>query len=141
MNDHIPHGDLTADNFCGAKTRAGSPCKRISHGRNSGSRCNLHGGKSLSGMFHPSYKHGLYSEQVFSDTRLEYEQGVRQRRQKREDNYVIPKLQAWLDSRRVLNARSISAFMAMSRNLRGEYHDRLAVQWAKYRAKVERERG
>jgi hypothetical protein len=45
---------------CGAKTRAGTPCKRMpSPYRN---RCSLHGGKSLSGGGHPNYKHGFYSK-------------------------------------------------------------------------------
>ncbi|HEX8231006.1 MAG TPA: HGGxSTG domain-containing protein [Chloroflexia bacterium] len=44
---------------CNAKTRAGTPCKRspMFFGR-----CNLHGGKSLSGIAHPGYKHGFYSK-------------------------------------------------------------------------------
>ena len=49
-----------ANPICGAKTRAGTPCKRRpSSYRN---RCSLHGGKSLSGGGHPNYKHGLYSK-------------------------------------------------------------------------------
>jgi hypothetical protein len=45
--------------FCGAKTRAGSPCKRA---RNFTGRCHLHGGKSLFGISHPNYRHGAYSK-------------------------------------------------------------------------------
>jgi hypothetical protein len=45
--------------ICGAKTRAGTPCKR--HPTLQG-RCNLHGGKSLPGITHPNYKHGWYSK-------------------------------------------------------------------------------
>ena len=44
---------------CGAKTKAGTPCKRAP---TLVGRCNLHGGKSLIGMSHPNYKHGLYSK-------------------------------------------------------------------------------
>src|SRR4051794_24996829 len=47
--------------LCGAKTRAGTPCKRAPtiHGR-----CNLHGGRSLVWLAHPNYKHGWYSKAV-----------------------------------------------------------------------------
>lgn len=44
---------------CGAKTRAGTPCKRASM---LNGRCNLHGGKSLCSFGHPNYKHGYYSK-------------------------------------------------------------------------------
>jgi len=45
---------------CGAKTRAGAPCKRMPcTGR---TRCNLHGGKSLSGVASRQWKHGYYSK-------------------------------------------------------------------------------
>lgn len=55
MNAVIPHeGPL-----CGAQTRRGTPCRRRrAPGR---PRCNLHGGKSLRGIAHPRFKHGLYS--------------------------------------------------------------------------------
>lgn len=45
---------------CGAKTRAGTPCKRLPSPPCN--RCSLHGGKSLGGGGHPNYKHGLYSK-------------------------------------------------------------------------------
>lgn len=52
MNAERPHE-------CGARTRAGAPCKRRpSPGRN---RCRLHGGRSPWGVFHPNFRHGLYS--------------------------------------------------------------------------------
>lgn len=45
---------------CGAKTRAGTPCKRApATGR---TRCKLHGGASLSGPASPTWKHGRYSK-------------------------------------------------------------------------------
>lgn len=54
--------DLAAvpeDRRCGAKTRAGTPCKRwAAHGR---TRCKLHGGASYRGIAHPNYQHGYYS--------------------------------------------------------------------------------
>ncbi len=50
---------------CGAKTRAGTPCRRpagwgtdhVGEGR-----CKLHGGRSLRGFLHPRYKHGRYAQ-------------------------------------------------------------------------------
>jgi len=44
---------------CGAKTRARTPCKSIAMANG---RCRLHGGKSLSGIASPSFKHGRYSK-------------------------------------------------------------------------------
>ena len=45
---------------CGAKTRAGSPCKRRpARGR---TRCRLHGGASRRWWNHPRFKHGKYSK-------------------------------------------------------------------------------
>ena len=44
---------------CGARTRAGTPCKRRPTFQG---RCNLHGGKSCVGIGHPNYKHGWYSK-------------------------------------------------------------------------------
>ncbi|MEO1573205.1 MAG: HGGxSTG domain-containing protein [Bacteroidota bacterium] len=50
---------LPAEARCGAKTRTGSPCKNPSvRGHR---RCRMHGGRSLSGVFSPRLKHGLYS--------------------------------------------------------------------------------
>jgi len=51
--------------LCGAKTRAGTPCRRpagwgtdhVGEGR-----CKLHGGRSLRGFLHPRYKHGRYAQ-------------------------------------------------------------------------------
>lgn len=48
--------------LCGAKTRAGTPCKRLA--RTSTGRCKLHGGASLKGTDHPGYKHGRYSKHL-----------------------------------------------------------------------------
>lgn len=44
---------------CGAKTRAGTRCKRAAMPNG---RCHLHGGKSLSGVAHPNFKTGRYSK-------------------------------------------------------------------------------
>lgn len=44
---------------CGAKTRSGAPCKRAS---SANGRCNLHGGKSLSGVASPRFSSGRYSK-------------------------------------------------------------------------------
>lgn len=46
--------------ICGAKTRAGTPCKRWP--LTFRSRCRLHGGASYSGIASPSFKHGQYSK-------------------------------------------------------------------------------
>ncbi len=45
--------------LCGARTRSGMACKAWAM-RNG--RCAKHGGKSLFGIAHPNYKHGLYSK-------------------------------------------------------------------------------
>ncbi|CAN1520486.1 hypothetical protein MCEKH45_01088 [Methylophilaceae bacterium] len=46
---------------CGAKTRAGTPCKKPSViGK---TRCRLHGGLSPSGEAHYNYKHGRYTKE------------------------------------------------------------------------------
>ena len=62
----IEHRDI-----CGAKTRAGTPCKRSP--RPNG-RCNLHGGKSLSGLASPTFKHGRYSKHLPSRLSQRYEE-------------------------------------------------------------------
>ena len=46
---------------CGAKTRAGTPCKRA--GMTNG-RCNLHGGKTPNGVDSPHFIHGRYSRHL-----------------------------------------------------------------------------
>lgn len=45
--------------ICGAKTKAGTPCKRRPTIQK---RCHLHGGQSPLGMGHPNFKHGWYSK-------------------------------------------------------------------------------
>ena len=45
---------------CGAKTRAGTPCRRWA--LNGSNRCRLHGGKTQSGSASANYKHGKYSQ-------------------------------------------------------------------------------
>lgn len=45
--------------LCGAKNRAGEPCRALAiKGR---TRCRLHGGRSPAGIGHPRYVHGFYS--------------------------------------------------------------------------------
>jgi hypothetical protein len=46
--------------LCGAKTRAGTPCKRLA--RWPQGRCRLHGGRSRWGIAHPNFKHGRRSK-------------------------------------------------------------------------------
>lgn len=45
---------------CGAKTRAGTPCRQTIICENG--RCRMHGGTSLRGLASPRYKHGRYSK-------------------------------------------------------------------------------
>ena len=67
----IPH----ASRRCGAKTRAGHPCKNW--GMDNG-RCRMHGGKStgpqtpegLERIRKASWKHGRYSQQIQRERRM-----------------------------------------------------------------------
>jgi hypothetical protein len=51
---------MTQRKLCGAKTRAGTACKRSA--RQPQGRCRLHGGLSLGGVAHPNFKHGRRSK-------------------------------------------------------------------------------
>jgi hypothetical protein len=51
--------------LCGARTRAGTPCKRIA--RQPQGRCRLHGGGSLMGFAHPNFVHGHRSKYWFPE--------------------------------------------------------------------------
>lgn len=53
--------------ICGAKNRSGLPCQK--YPVQGGKRCQLHGGKSLSGKAHPNYKHGGCTLEVRAQTR------------------------------------------------------------------------
>jgi hypothetical protein len=69
MNEHDQH------NLCGAKTRAGTPCKRAPvRGRN---RCNLHGGKTPRGAALPQFKDGQYSNILPVRLAARYEELIR----------------------------------------------------------------
>ena len=57
MDEQAPHGNR----YCGAKTRAGTPCRRFAMANG---RCPNHGGKSLSSAFSPTLKHGRYSKSL-----------------------------------------------------------------------------
>lgn len=69
MNAEQPH----ERRICGAKTRAGTPCKRAPMANG---RCNLHGGKSPSGMAHHGYKHGRHSKHLPQRLRQRYTEAV-----------------------------------------------------------------
>jgi hypothetical protein len=60
-NPRAPHaiGDHPIRTPCGAKTRAGTPCRgwAMSNGR-----CRMHGGSALAGIASPTFRHGLYSK-------------------------------------------------------------------------------
>jgi glucans biosynthesis protein len=62
MHAPIPHEgppDRGDRPLCGARTRAGAPCRKLpAPGR---TRCRLHGGASPLGPVHPRFKHGRYS--------------------------------------------------------------------------------
>lgn len=49
---------------CGAKTRSGTPCKKMPlHDKN---RCRLHGGMSPSGKAHWNYRHGNRTKEAIA---------------------------------------------------------------------------
>lgn len=52
--------------LCGAKTRFGGRCRLP--GMKNG-RCRFHGGKSLSGVLHGRYKHGMYTKEALEERR------------------------------------------------------------------------
>ncbi|MFO1352036.1 MAG: HGGxSTG domain-containing protein [Gammaproteobacteria bacterium] len=62
--------DFASLSHCGAKTRAGTPCRRI--GRKSSGRCRLHGGRStgpktaegLARSRRANWRHGGYSAEA-----------------------------------------------------------------------------
>ncbi len=56
---HSTDSQQATPNTCNAKTRGGGRCKR--RPVRPGGRCNLHGGKSLRGIFHPNFRHGRFS--------------------------------------------------------------------------------
>ena len=62
-DDNYPMNDVQ---LCGAKTRAGTPCKlpAMPNGR-----CRLHGGRSLRGRSHGRYKHGLFTQEAIEQRR------------------------------------------------------------------------
>ncbi|MFN8533863.1 MAG: HGGxSTG domain-containing protein [Dehalococcoidia bacterium] len=64
MQAEKPHGR------CGAKTRAGDPCRRLpAPGR---TRCYSHGGKSLAGPASPRWKDGRYSKLIPANLATSY---------------------------------------------------------------------
>ncbi len=77
--------DVPSDRLCGAKTRAGTPCKNW--GRWWSGRCRMHGGKSPGSIASPAFKHGWYSR---------YEPWVSVRRQveerERRDRWVAARM-------------------------------------------------
>ncbi len=60
---------------CGAKTRAGGPCRNW--GMQPSGRCRMHGGKSYGGIASPTFKHGWHSTYPpFSAVRKQIEQRI-----------------------------------------------------------------
>lgn len=64
-------------NKCGAKTKAGTPCKKA--GMENG-RCRLHGGATPRGIAHPNTKHGRYSKDLPTKLSSKYEAALADRR-------------------------------------------------------------
>lgn len=57
-----PQFDENGKQICGAKTSKGTPCRKPPKpGKN---RCKLHGGNNLSGIAHPNYKDGRYTNDI-----------------------------------------------------------------------------
>src|SRR5690606_3084472 len=70
VNSAQPYGRPT----CGAKTRAGTPCKRAPvPGR---TRCRLHGGLTPAGASHYNFKTGRYSKVLPARLRERYEEAA-----------------------------------------------------------------
>ena len=71
---------------CGAKTRAGTPCKAPKvNGRN---RCRKHGGSSPRGAKSPQFQHGFYSQdaqvkQFWKSVERHYQHNLRNERAER----------------------------------------------------------
>jgi len=59
--------------ICGAKTRAGTPCRRPPR---SNGRCKLHGGKSLKGIGSPTFKTGKYSKYLPAPIQEKYHEAI-----------------------------------------------------------------
>ena len=72
--DGVTPNDLNLLPLCGAKTRAGVPCKRYGNVRNG--RCHLHGGAStgpinpISGASHPRYTTGKRTKEAIATRKL-----------------------------------------------------------------------
>lgn len=113
MNAPIPHERRQSVSTCGAKTRSGTPCKRLPAVPNKGGRCNLHGGKSLAWFAHPNFKHGRYSKYSFEGIRLRAERAQRKR--------MRP---VWCEFKKWLKAHpepSLKQFMAAWRRIRNAH--------------------
>jgi hypothetical protein len=68
----------TPEQACGARNRHGEPCKnwpaRISTSVKR--RCRFHGGRSITGMVHPSWRHG-YRSRLFRELGEMVQKGAR----------------------------------------------------------------
>lgn len=61
--------------ICGARTRAGHPCRNTAIMTNG--RCRMHRGNSNAGIGHPNFKHGRYSRYLPGDLLERYEEARR----------------------------------------------------------------
>lgn len=117
-----PH-EGNALKICGAKTRGGEPCKTV--GMQNG-RCRMHGGKSLSGMSHPKYKHGLYSKYTLEGMWFRIEQEKRRRVRGR-----IKAIKAMSDAELLAKARRLFGRSGARDYSPEEFREMLiAAQWA-----------
>ena len=64
---------LPAKNLCGAKTRSGGECTQPAMANG---RCRMHGGRSLRGVEHPSFRDGRFSKSIPSRLSQSYEEAL-----------------------------------------------------------------
>lgn len=109
---------------CGAKTRSGAPCRGLAMPNG---RCRIHGGKSLSGIAHPGFKHGRYSQDVPTRLRENYERA-------RQDVNLL----ALQDDIAVLEAHLGDLMQRLDSGDSGAHWPRLLEVWADFRSAQDR---
>lgn len=117
MKRRKPH---VATKRCGAKTRAGHPCRNWPlHGR---TRCKFHGGKTKTGMDAPAFKHGRYSAYVPDNLLAAYNEAI-----------TDPDLLSMRDNVAVLDARIIELLSdANTGAASAELWESLIDEWARF---------